>query len=691
MAGRACSCLAVTVLLLLVLQVVNSLAEPGAEAGDDYDQADAAGEANDLVRQLQSEIPGAAAIDPATIIPAYSEQVPQVELYEAGDELTSRARAGINDNEAASAVNDSANLRQNIVLDKDHDPMLQRAKTIINDAGDIVGLSGTESECIVIPPGDSNPGTTSTERCTSWNVKYRNCNHNCYCSNLAPVITGMKSSDNISTHYDMPDLLLFSGDSEADWDSAWGGYIGRCKQHDAQLTFMVNDITAVKDFSLHNIEWKGSIRLELNGNQVFIGPYPGNKLQLDVSYTEYQQVVRYTDCHIVPGPVYGCVPAISSPGRCCRYHYRPITIRQYKYTVDYGVRERFCIAGTWKRQPRLDLKPWLKPGLNTLTVRNIALGAGGFRVRFKAVTGCSCLDPASAGDGGCDHLLQDEARGICELQQQSCLDGEELCRREERSYICLGNTVHEEPYCGELRQRGCTWSASECMDTDENDNCIEYEHQYQCAAPAVPVPQLEDCGARISCIDGNCTDTSYSTSQDFASTASYLSAIEEIAGDFDSDSLSVFSGGGYSCKKTILGFANCCRDKGWGVSLGLSRCSHNERILGEKRQAGQCHYVGSYKSGSLFNKKRYHVFCCFSSKLGRVIQQQGRIQLGLDWGVPTAPSCRGLSTEELGMLDFEQVDLSEVHDDMMRQATEAELPASSVLGERLRQRLQEMQ
>ena len=56
--------------------------------------------------------------------------------------------------------------------------------------------------------------------------------------------------------------------------------------------------------------------------------------------------------------------------------------------------------------------------------------------------------------------------------------------------------------------------------------------------------------------------------------------------------------------------------------------------------------------------------CCFASKLARIINEQGRPQLGIGWGSPEAPDCRGLSPEEFQSIDFSQIDLSEYIDDM---------------------------
>ena len=42
-----------------------------------------------------------------------------------------------------------------------------------------------------------------------------------------------------------------------------------------------------------------------------------------------------------------------------------------------------------------------------------------------------------------------------------------------------------------------------------------------------------------------------------------------------------------------------------------------------------------------------------------MIQEQGRSQLNIDWGMPDQPNCRGFSAEELSKIDFSKLDLSE--------------------------------
>jgi len=103
-----------------------------------------------------------------------------------------------------------------------------------------------------------------------------------------------------------------------------------------------------------------------------------------------------------------------------------------------------------------------------------------------------------------------------------------------------------------------------------------------------------------------------------------------------------------------------------------------------------CHYIGDYcqqKWPLIGCVQRANTYCCFNSKLGRIIHEQGRAQLrqfgaGGDWGGAENPNCRGFTPEEFQMLDFSRIDLSEyfgdiqtksasrVQEDMQRQVSD---------------------
>jgi conjugal transfer mating pair stabilization protein TraN len=84
-----------------------------------------------------------------------------------------------------------------------------------------------------------------------------------------------------------------------------------------------------------------------------------------------------------------------------------------------------------------------------------------------------------------------------------------------------------------------------------------------------------------------------------------------------------------------------------------------------------CHFVGSFCSKKMAilgkcmeNKKAY---CCFNSKISRVIMQQGKNQLGKEWGSPETPDCKGFTPDELAKLQFDKMDLNEIAIDIEAQ------------------------
>ncbi|WP_257291436.1 conjugal transfer protein TraN [Endozoicomonas sp. ONNA1] len=90
--------------------------------------------------------------------------------------------------------------------------------------------------------------------------------------------------------------------------------------------------------------------------------------------------------------------------------------------------------------------------------------------------------------------------------------------------------------------------------------------------------------------------------------------------------------------------------------------------------SGYCHYIGEYCKeewdfvGCVQEAKSY---CCFNSKMARIIHQQGRPQLNSfganSWGSVEAPNCRGFTPEEFQSLDFSKIDLTEYYQDLTRQ------------------------
>jgi conjugal transfer mating pair stabilization protein TraN len=132
----------------------------------------------------------------------------------------------------------------------------------------------------------------------------------------------------------------------------------------------------------------------------------------------------------------------------------------------------------------------------------------------------------------------------------------------------------------------------------------------------------------------------------------------------------IFNGNDYRCRPPGLqtGGSNCCKKT--TTWFGLGTCKEREKILAKLRSwgklDGQCHYVGSYCAvkvlGICLQKKK--TYCCFHSVLARIVQEQGRKQLGMGWGEPKSPNCRGFTPDEFQRLDFSKMDFSEWYEDL---------------------------
>jgi conjugal transfer mating pair stabilization protein TraN len=98
---------------------------------------------------------------------------------------------------------------------------------------------------------------------------------------------------------------------------------------------------------------------------------------------------------------------------------------------------------------------------------------------------------------------------------------------------------------------------------------------------------------------------------------------------------------------------------------GILDCEQDEQILAMKRDARLCAGVGSYCSSRIpilrICIETTESYCCFNSRLSRIINEQGRAQLGKGWGAPQSPDCSGFTVTQLQSLDFSRMNLSEFY------------------------------
>lgn len=107
---------------------------------------------------------------------------------------------------------------------------------------------------------------------------------------------------------------------------------------------------------------------------------------------------------------------------------------------------------------------------------------------------------------------------------------------------------------------------------------------------------------------------------------------------------------------------DCCSMSG----VLAAACGGKAIDLKVKKQQRFCVKVGRYKKKlGLIVVTSY---CCFKSKLMKVIQEQGRKQLGLSFGTAKNPDCRGLNLEEIQRINWDKIDWSEVIKDFKEEA-----------------------
>jgi conjugal transfer mating pair stabilization protein TraN len=150
--------------------------------------------------------------------------------------------------------------------------------------------------------------------------------------------------------------------------------------------------------------------------------------------------------------------------------------------------------------------------------------------------------------------------------------------------------------------------------------------------------------------------------------------------------ITIFNGearkcGDYVPKYCGSNICKCCDDS--KAFWGMGHCSSSSKQLGQDKADGKCAQVGTWteKKKLLFVRvdyKKWKGYCCYKSKLARIIQEQGRPQIkayyynnpsrgdpsSMDWGSAKNPNCRGFTSVEFQVLDFSKIDLSEFFGDM---------------------------
>lgn len=284
----------------------------------------------------------------------------------------------------------------------------------------------------------------------------------------------------------------------------------------------------------------------------------------------------------------------------------------------------------------------------------------------------------------------DEINQYCEVINEVCIEPKETrningkmvekdCWKWDREYACRTGSLVDE--CKGL-DKNCVLGEKECLHTlkiNNKEECDHWEVKYSCENQTI---RKKECIAKQFCLGGVCDTSERTQHNDFAESISNLAALtamksDEIdgckcpngrktcePGEVDTTNCKLFTGSAKQCSKTLQ--YNCCSEKGFlRKPFG---CDDQEKDLVIARKAGLCHWIGSRKGKNLKKIMKYESYCCFKSKLAKIIQIGGREQLDIGWGDKRNPNCRALSLEEIRKINFSKLDFSDMFNDFKEKA-----------------------
>jgi len=262
------------------------------------------------------------------------------------------------------------------------------------------------------------------------------------------------------------------------------------------------------------------------------------------------------------------------------------------------------------------------------------------------------------------------------------------CWEWERTYQCSGTTQATD--CGDIAGNPqCTFVRDECLDDPQVGACQVTTKVYRCPIPGGGTndPAQYICGDDVYCIDGECEPIEREASTEFKDALVGLHTLGQANAEFNEADLTLFSGTRETCSKKVFGISNCCSGKGVPL-LTPFLCNAAERELDKKDDKGLCHRVGSYCSSRVLGvcTTRRDAYCCFESKLSRILQQQGRQQINKPWDAPKSETCKGFTLDEFSRLDLSVMNFSEVYADFI---DAAKLPDELDTSQQIQQRIED--
>lgn len=99
-------------------------------------------------------------------------------------------------------------------------------------------------------------------------------------------------------------------------------------------------------------------------------------------------------------------------------------------------------------------------------------------------------------------------------------------------------------------------------------------------------------------------------------------------------------------------------------------CPPEGVVTAIKKKSKQCVTIGNICTTKFLGScvQEREVNCCFNSLMATLVQVGGRQQLGMDFGTPEAPNCRGFTPDEFQSIDFSKIDLTDYYSEIETRA-----------------------
>lgn len=336
--------------------------------------------------------------------------------------------------------------------------------------------------------------------------------------------------------------------------------------------------------------------------------------------------------------------ASSIPGLFDRYYSSPM----WHYTIVITFRQ-----GSRKWVPQISWKS--SCGFNTST--------------SLASAGSVCTDP-----GGTRTVTVD---GVTYSQYSACWGYTD-------SYVVGSSSTGN---CSSLiNDPNCTLASHECTST-EAGTCMHQTETYQCQKVFTSTGLV--CGGTYFCKTGDCSETDGAGDSGFDTAVAKLAGLASAAEDAKGDTMDIkaFTGQSMSCRKAFAGFSNCCKDSGWGSDAGLASCNSDEIALGKAKAKKITVDVGEKCDRQVLGVcvQKSKVYCVFTGKLARIIQEQGRRdQLHVSFGSGDSPNCRGITVPELQSINFDLINFADFYEDLMNNQ---KIPDSATMARQAKDRI----